>query len=128
MPTGDEHDPGHQLCALRIEAVRRLPEPHEDLLHGILGLAPRSQDLPCSLEHQRAEAGVQLLDRGFFVARDPLHQLEIDAFLLQARISTGGKHALPCLIPTRYQCFGGSPAELWILPRDHDRLPVRRCP
>ena len=87
---GDQHHPGHQLGALWIEPIGGLPEPDEDLLHGVLGLGARPKHLPRGLEHERAEARVQLLDRRLVIRGDALHEFPVDALLtLQRRPSEG---------------------------------------
>lgn len=81
VPPGDQHHPRDELRALRVETIRRLPEPHEYLLDCIFGLCPRAEHLSSGLENKRSKAGIQLLDRRLVIGGDALHEFPVDALL-----------------------------------------------
>lgn len=98
---GDQHDPGDELRAVRVEAVGRAPQSDEDLLNRVLGLGTRTQNLPSGLVDQDAETGVELVKGSFIRRSHALHQLPIGVFgLLHSGFLMGQSIAERCEIQT----------------------------
>jgi hypothetical protein len=77
VPTGDQHDPGHQFGPSRIEPISGTPEPDEDLLNSVFGLNPGGEGLTRRLVDQRTETIVQLGHGGLIARRHPLHEVPV---------------------------------------------------
>ena len=77
VTTGDQHDPCHQSGPSGIESIRCLPEPHEDVLYGILGFGLSREQLSGHLVDQTTELVVELLYGLFIAYRDAMHQHQV---------------------------------------------------